>query len=250
MAFQVGQKYKPGNGFCMMGAHTDSPVLKLKPISKRDAHGYVQVGVQPYGGGLWNTWFDRDLSVAGRVIVYDEKRNVYETRLVDLERPILRIPNLAIHLNRDIYTKGFKPNREDETVPILATAVRDKEVRKAAGKDVPAPEKKEAEAEEEEASFDVVTNLMKNHSASLLDATAEKLGVNLDQIREFELCLYDTQKAQLTGMCWVASSLPSRRPSAVHCASSSSRLLHLSLPLVCGQEFMRNSLLPVLWTTS
>jgi aspartyl aminopeptidase len=55
-AFAVGQKWVPGNGFTITAAHTDSPVLKLKPVTKVQRHGYLQVGVEPYGGGLWHTW--------------------------------------------------------------------------------------------------------------------------------------------------------------------------------------------------
>ena len=72
VAFAVGGKVTAGAGFTVVGAHTDSPCPKLKPISKLTKGGYLQLSVAGYGGGLWHTWYDRDLSVAGRVVVQKE----------------------------------------------------------------------------------------------------------------------------------------------------------------------------------
>ncbi|MBA0842883.1 hypothetical protein Goarm_000121 [Gossypium armourianum] len=99
VAFAVGEKYIVGNGFHVIAAHTDSPCLKLKPKSASSKSNYLMLNVQTYGGGLWHTWFDRDLSVAGRVIVRASDGSFLH-KLVKVKRPLLRVPTLAIHLNR------------------------------------------------------------------------------------------------------------------------------------------------------
>ena len=96
-------RYSFGNGFHVIAAHTDSPCLNLKPISASSKAGYLMVNVQTYGGGLWHTWFDRDLTVAGRAIVRSDDGSFIH-RLVKVKRPLLRIPTLAIHLNRSAAT--------------------------------------------------------------------------------------------------------------------------------------------------
>jgi aspartyl aminopeptidase len=97
-------RYTTGNGFLIIGAHTDSPCPKLKPVSKVTKAGFLEVGVSTYGGGLWHTWFDRDLTVAGRVVrklsTAEGERAAYSHELVRIQQPILRIPTLAIHLDR------------------------------------------------------------------------------------------------------------------------------------------------------
>uniref|UniRef100_A0A3Q7IPG6 aspartyl aminopeptidase n=1 Tax=Solanum lycopersicum TaxID=4081 RepID=A0A3Q7IPG6_SOLLC len=120
VAFAIGKKYSIGDGFHVIAAHTDSPCLKLKPKSASTKSGYLMVNVQTYGGGLWHTWFDRDLSVAGRVILRDDDGSFLH-RLVKITRPLLRVPTLAIHLNRTVNQDGFKPNLETHLIPLLAT---------------------------------------------------------------------------------------------------------------------------------
>jgi aspartyl aminopeptidase len=116
-AFQLGTAPVDRAGFRLMGSHTDSPNLRLKPNAPVARHGYHQLGVEIYGGVLLSTWMDRDLSLAGRVMVLDSGRP--RAHLVDFRRPLLRVPNLAIHLNRNVNTDGLKLNAQEHMVPVL-----------------------------------------------------------------------------------------------------------------------------------
>ncbi len=100
----------------MIGAHTDSPCLRVKPNPEIQQHGYHQLGVEVYGGALLHPWFDRDLSLAGRV-VGKQANGQLASALVDLKRPIACIPSLAIHLNREA-NKGSSINPQTD-LPVL-----------------------------------------------------------------------------------------------------------------------------------
>jgi len=101
IAFRTGSDYE--QGFQMLGAHTDSPCLRIKPNPEIKKHGYTQLGVEVYGGVLLHPWLDRELSIAGRVSGVANDGSLFH-ELIDFERPIAIIPNLAIHLDRDANT--------------------------------------------------------------------------------------------------------------------------------------------------
>ncbi len=117
LAFQVGSVSPAVGGFRIVGAHTDSPNLRIKPRADLTAHGYRQFAVEPYGAVLLHTWMDRDLSLAGRVTLRLEE--TLRTLLVDFARPLLRIPNLAIHLQRELRSQGLKLNAQTHLAPII-----------------------------------------------------------------------------------------------------------------------------------
>ena len=111
---------KKVSGFRLVGAHTDSPNLRLKPNPEYKKEGYAQLGVEVYGGVLLNSWLDRDLSLAGRVFVRGDYGRT-ETRLVRFTKPMARVAQLAIHLDRDV-NDGLKLNRQEHLAPILGLA--------------------------------------------------------------------------------------------------------------------------------
>jgi len=106
--------------FQIVGAHTDSPNLRLKPNAEYTAEGYAQLGVEVYGGVLLNSWLDRDLGVAGRLLVRDD--HGITSKLVSIAKPLLRVPQLAIHLDREVNDKGLILNKQDHLAPIYGLA--------------------------------------------------------------------------------------------------------------------------------
>ena len=116
IAFIVGSQPAATTGLRLIGAHTDSPGLRLKPKPAEDAAGLVRLGVEVYGGPILATFADRDLSLAGRVNV--RVPGGFEARLVRFGEPLLRLPNLAIHMNREVNENGLKFNKQTE-LPLL-----------------------------------------------------------------------------------------------------------------------------------
>jgi aspartyl aminopeptidase len=106
----------PHAGFRLLGAHTDSPALRVKPRPDTGQAGVRQLGVEVYGGAVRNSWLDRDLGLAGRVVVVTPDGP--QARLVRVHRPVLRVPQLAIHLDRELNTDGLKLDPQKHLVPI------------------------------------------------------------------------------------------------------------------------------------
>ena len=107
----------PGAGFRVVGAHTDSPNLRIKPNPDHLKAGWQSLGVEVYGGPLLNSWLDRDLGLAGRVAVRGEGRATVETRLFHDTTPLLRVAQLAIHLDRE-QNEGLTLNRQQHLEPL------------------------------------------------------------------------------------------------------------------------------------
>ncbi len=166
IAFRMGSAPLIESGVRMIGAHTDSPCLRIKPTPDVRRSGFHQLGVEIYGGVLLAPWFDRDLSIAGRVTCSDTTGQRLSL-LIDFKKPIVTIPSLAIHLNRDIH-KNRTINPQQELVPILC--------------DLP---------DQSEAGFREL----------LLDQIhQEHPEANVQAVTDYELSCYDTQGAQQVGL--------------------------------------------------
>ncbi|WP_405646147.1 M18 family aminopeptidase [Streptomyces sp. NBC_00019] len=113
VAWYVPEGAEPHTPFRIVGSHTDSPNLRVKPLPDAGAHGWRQVAVEIYGGPLLNSWLDRDLGLAGRLTLRDGS-----TRLVNVGRPLLRVPQLAVHLDRSVSTEGLKLDKQRHLQPI------------------------------------------------------------------------------------------------------------------------------------
>lgn len=116
-AFTVGEKFSPASGIRLAAAHTDWPCLYVKADSEQTAGGCLKLSVEPYGGIIFSTWMDRPLSLAGAVTVKTDDPLRPALRLVDFKDPVCTIPNLAIHMNRDV-NKGIALSPAKDMLPL------------------------------------------------------------------------------------------------------------------------------------
>lgn len=158
IAWRAGE-LSPETGIRLVGAHTDSPNLRVKLRPDRSRAGVRQIGVEVYGGVLLNSWLDRDLGLSGRVAVRTD--NGIDERLLLVDRPLLRIPQLAIHLDREIVEKGLKLNPQDHLSPMWDLG------------------------EEDEGGF--------------VRFVADELGVDAEAVQSWEVMTHDLQPGTLLG---------------------------------------------------
>lgn len=189
VAFTVGHKWKPGSPVAMVGAHTDSPCLRVKPISKSENAGFLQVRVETYGRGLWHSWFDRDLSLAGRALVRDGAGK-YVQKVVRISRPVVRIPFLTVHLN---HSPEFTPNLETELLPI--TGLVEAELGR-----INSSQEHGVPTSKEEDAVQAMRPMTQRHHPYIVELVAEKAGVDAKDVADFEMILYDTQKGCIGGL--------------------------------------------------
>lgn len=162
MAFRIG-KNPLQTGFKVFGAHSDSPCLKLKPQSLMDSEGVLRLNVEVYGGATLNTFFDRPLTMAGMVALRSEDPFAPKLCLYDAKEPLLQLPNIAIHMNREV-NEGVKIQRQQVVLPFLCTGERPANFR--------FPE----------------------------DLLAAQLGCQAEDILDFELFITPIEKGQFCGM--------------------------------------------------
>lgn len=149
-------------GFRLIGSHSDSPSFRIKPNAEMRSEGFWKLNTEVYGGPILNTWFDRPLSCAGRVALKSDDPMNPQLKAIDLIKPILYIPNPAIHMNRDV-NKGVELNKQTQVLPILSL---------------------DGEGDE----------------ATLLQLIADKVSVAPEDILDYELYLYETHKGELVGL--------------------------------------------------
>ncbi|KJU72152.1 M18 family aminopeptidase [Clostridium baratii] len=165
IAFEVGNGELEVDGFRLIGAHTDAPGFKIKPNAEiKVENTYVKLNTEVYGGPILSTWFDRPLGIAGRVIVKGKSPLKPEVKLVNVNKPVLIIPNLAIHMNRNV-NEGYAYNKQKDTLPLVG-----------------------------------FVNDSLEKEGYLMNLLSEETGVKAEDILDFDLFLYEYQKGSLVGI--------------------------------------------------
>ena len=163
IAFTVGEDFDVKNGFKIFGAHTDSPCFRIKPHPEIITENVVRLNTEVYGGPILSTWFDRPLSIAGRVIVKGENSFFPRTVKIKIDEPLLTIPNLAIHQNREV-NNGVKIDKQNDVLPVIS-----------------------------------LINKNFEREGYLERIILEKTGIKKEDIIDFDLYLYATEKGCLLG---------------------------------------------------
>lgn len=163
-AFTVGATLSDTLNFRIAAAHTDHPCFKIKPNAEMKDNNYLKLNTDVYGGPIVNTWLDRPLSIAGKVAVRSNDIFHPEVRYVDFEKPVLTIPNLAIHMNREV-NKGVELNRQSDTLPVLG-----------------------------------LMNETLNQDDFFINYLAKTLSVDAKDILDFDLYVYNAEEGCMVGM--------------------------------------------------
>lgn len=163
LAFKIGKNFDRGM-LRVAAAHTDHPCLYIKPSPEMTTKGYGKINVEVYGGAILNTWLDRPLSVAGRVALKSDNPFKPIVKIVDFRKPVFTIPNLAIHMNREI-NKGVELNRQIDMIPLAA----------------------------------ILEDEM-NRENFFMEYLAKHLQVKAEDILDFELYVYNTDKGERIGL--------------------------------------------------
>lgn len=164
-AFTIGSHCDLSRGIRIGGAHTDFPAIKIKPNPEIFSHGYMQLNTEVYGGPILSTFFDRPLSLSGKVVTRGPRYDRPVSHLFDLKRPAVCLPSLAIHMNRAVNENGCPIDNQKHLLPILGT------LRDTLCKETTFPE-----------------------------LLARELNVSAADILDYDLCLYNTDKPELTGI--------------------------------------------------
>lgn len=186
VAFRINPGFEKGQGIRIAAAHTDWPCLRIKSNPEMNSIGYQKLNVEVYGGPIDSSWFDRPLSVAGKVSCKGKSAFQPECHLIDFGRPVLILPNLAIHMNRDL-NKGYAYNAQKDLLPVWG--------------------------------------LEDGREQWFLEAVAEEIGVKKEDIYSFDLYVYVAERGCLAGWKEEMLSSP-RIDNLTSCQSCVQGLIH------------------------